>query len=64
MRHAAPIPCSTRITISHIAPERPVIQSMVSSSEATRVDDEAEVVDANATEDVAEASQSDHRARC
>ena len=35
IRHAAPMPWTTRNTISQTAPGGPVIQSMVSSSEAT-----------------------------
>ncbi len=35
MRHAAPMPCTTRKIINQIAPGAPVIQSMVSSSDAT-----------------------------
>jgi hypothetical protein len=34
-RNAPPMPCTIRNTSSHMAPARPVIQSMVSSSEET-----------------------------
>ncbi len=34
-RHAPPMPCTMRKTIRYVAPGRPCIQSIASSSEAT-----------------------------
>ena len=53
------MPCTIRKPISQSAPARPCIQSIVSSSEATRVDDEAEVVHPHAAEHVAEPAEAD-----